>query len=329
MSRAAVPSVTLAFVAVPSLSALVRRHPWIGALCGLGLGAFDYALLRALGVTMRLGSHDATLAICTLFALSFAGLGWAIARLLAAQAALRASAAQVADSQRRALHSEKLAEIGQLAAGVAHEVRNPLGVIRSSAAMLALDLPDGSDARRASGFIVEEVDRLNGVVRALLDYARPLATRWEAVTLAELMAAIQPLTAAALGERGVTLTARGTGEILGDPDLLAQVLLTLIDNAAQASPGGRVEVTLVSTPTAGELHVADDGPGVDPGVADRIFAPFVTTRAGGTGLGLAMAARIAEAHDGAVLLRPGAGLGPGGRGACFVLVVPRAARGGR
>jgi two-component system sensor histidine kinase HydH len=323
MSRAAVPSVTLAFVALPSLSALMSRRPLVGAWLGLGLGACDYVLLRALGVTMRLGQSDATLAICGLFAASFAGFGWAIGRLFAAQAALRTSAAQVADSQRRALQSEKLAEIGQLAAGVAHEVRNPLGVIRSSAAMLALDLPEGSDARRASGFIVEEVDRLNGVVRALLDYARPLATRREAVTLATLMMAVQPLVAAALGERRVTLTAAGTGEVFGDPDLLAQVMLTLIDNAAHACPGGRIEVTLVDAATASELRVADDGPGVDPAVAGQIFAPFVTTRAGGTGLGLAMAARIAEAHGGTVLLRRGAGLGPGGRGACFVLALPR------
>lgn len=321
MSRLAAASVTLALV--PSSSTLLR-DPRAGALLGFGLGGVDYLLLRALGVTMRLGSHDATLAICLVFALSFAGLGWAISRLLAAQVALRASALQVADSQRRALHSEKLAEIGALAAGVAHEVRNPLGVIRSSAAMLAQDLPEGSDARRASGFIVDEVDRLNGVVRALLDYARPLATRHEPLTLDALMSAVHPLVAPALDERGVRLTTRGAGTLRGDPDLIAQVALTLIDNAAHAARGGRVEVSLAATTAGCELRVADDGPGVDPVVQGRIFAPFVTTRPGGTGLGLAMAARIAEAHGGTVRLSHGGGLGPDGRGACFVLALPEA-----
>ena len=324
MSRAAVPSVTLAPVAVPSLTALLSSHPHAGTLLGFVLGVIDYLLLRGLGVTMRLESHDATLAICLVFAASFAGLGWAIGRLLAAQAALRVSAAQVADSQRRALHSEKLAEIGQLAAGVAHEVRNPLGVIRSSAAMLALDLPDGSDARRASGFIVEEVDRLNGVVRALLNYASPLATRRELLTLPALMTAVHPLISDMIKDHAMTLTTRGDGDITGDPDLLAQLLLTLIINAVQASPGGQIDVSLVHTDDTSDLRISDDGPGVDPGVADKIFTPFVTTRAGGTGLGLAMAARIAEAHGGVIQLVPG-GLGPGGRGACFSLKIPRGA----
>jgi signal transduction histidine kinase len=319
MSRVARSSVTLAGVAL-DVAPLVRavRSPAGGAALGLALGAFDYVLLRGLGVTMRLGPYDATLAICGLFSLSFAGLGWAIGRLLAVQAALRASAAEVAEGQRRALQSEKLAEIGALAAGVAHEVRNPLGVIRSSAKMLALDLPDGSDARRASGFIVEEVDRLNAVVRALLDYARPLTLRRESVSLAALMLAVRPRVAATLATHGATLGGAGAGEVTGDPDLLAQLLLTLIDNAAQASPGGRVEVALVGR----ELRVRDDGPGVDDAVAARVFEPFFTTRAGGTGLGLAMAARVAEAHGGALLLRRGAGLGPDGRGACFALALP-------
>lgn len=316
MSRVVMPSVTLA--AVPSFTALVSRQPHLATLLGFVLGMGDYFLLRALGVTMRLGSHDATLVICVIFALNFAGLGWAIGRLFAAQAAVRASAAQVADSQRRAAQSEKLAEIGQLAAGVAHEVRNPLGVIRSSASMLALDLPEGGDARRASGFIIEEVDRLNGVVRALLDYARPLATHREVLTFNDLMAAVRPRIADRLADQSVTLTTRGAGTLTGDPDLLIQVILTLLENAIQATPGGHIEVALQGH----ELLVADDGPGVDPEIVDKVFAPFVTTRAGGTGLGLAMAARVAEAHGGTVTLREGAGLGPGGRGACFVLALP-------
>ena len=323
MSRTAVPSVTLALVSQPAWTDLLSRHPHLGAWLGLGLGLFDYFLLRALGVTMRLGPLDATLAICLLFALSFAGLGWAIGRLFAAQAALRASAAEVAASQRRAAQSEKLAEIGQLAAGVAHEVRNPLGVIRSSAAMILKDLPEGSDARRASGFIVEEVDRLNGVVRSLLDYARPLATRHETVEFTALIASVQMLVADRLRDHSVRLTTRGAGPLHGDPDLLVQVLLTLIINAIQAAPGGHIEVSRTATEHTSELCVADDGPGVDPQIADSVFAPFVTTRAGGTGLGLAMAARIAEAHGGTVQLRPGAGLGPDGGGACFVLKIPR------
>lgn len=295
--------------------------PLRGAVVGLSVGLADYVLFVALGVRMTLGAYDLTLVICGLFGVTYAVLGYLLGRLAATQAELRASATLVVDSQRRALHSEKLAEIGQLAAGVAHEVRNPLGVIRSSAAMLLEDLPAGSDAARAGNFICEEVDRLNAVVRALLDYARPLAPRRERLRLAGLLAAVRPLVDETLRRRGVTLTAgEDEAEIAGDPDLLAQLLLTLIENAAQAvAEGGSIKMSMRRDAGAIELRVADDGPGVDPAVAGQIFEPFFTTRAEGTGLGLALAARVAQAHGGDLSLRPGEGLGPHGRGACFVL----------
>jgi signal transduction histidine kinase len=305
----------------PSSLALSLRQPLIGAALGLAVGLLDYFLFAALGVRMTLGGHDLTLIICVLFAATYGVLGYINGRLAAARVELRQSAAMIADSQRRALQAEKLAEIGQLAAGVAHEVRNPLGVIRSSAAMLLEDLPAGSDAARAGSFICEEVDRLNAVVRALLDYARPLAPRRERLTLDALLAAVRPLVEDTLRRHEVSLRAGPADvEIAGDPDLLAQLLLTLIENAAQAlAPGGRVEVSLRRGAGATLLRVADDGPGVDPKIAGQIFEPFFTTRAEGTGLGLALAARVAQAHGGDLSLRPGEGLGPGGRGACFAL----------
>ncbi|MEZ4453393.1 MAG: ATP-binding protein [Nannocystaceae bacterium] len=305
---------------------LARRAPLFGALVGLSVGLFDYVFFRAIGVTMRLGDADATLVVCALFAATYGVLGYLTGRLAAAQAALRASAALVRESQRRALHSEKLAAIGQLAAGVAHEVRNPLGVIRASAAVLVEDLAPGSDAARAGVFIVDEVDRLNAVVRALLDYSRPLAPRRERVALDELLAAVRPLVDDALRRGALTLEA-GADEapLVGDPDLLAQLALTLVDNAAAVAPrGGRVILSTIDRGDQVELRIADDGPGVDPAIAGRIFEPFFSARAGGTGLGLALAARVAEAHGGVLSLRPGEGIGADGRGACFALTLPRA-----
>lgn len=299
------------------------ERPLKGLAFGLAVGLFDYCLFVVIGVRMSYGDHDLTLAVCGLFAATFGVLGFVNGRLAATQAELRASAALIADSQRRALQAEKLAEIGQLAAGVAHEVRNPLGVIRSSTAMLLEDLPAGSEAARAGSFIVEEVDRLNAVVRALLDYARPLAPRRERLRLARLLAGVRPLVEETLRRHAVTLRAGADeAEIAGDPDLLAQLLLTLLENAAQAMPGGgTVVVSLRGHAGAVELRVADDGPGVDAAVAGQIFAPFFTTRAEGTGLGLALAARVAQAHGGELSLRPGEGIGPDGRGACFVLKI--------
>ncbi|MDC0669728.1 sensor histidine kinase [Nannocystis radixulma] len=297
------------------------RRAWYGAVLGFGAGLFDFLLLRLAGV-------DVSLVVVGFFAVTFAGFGYAIGLLLDARDRLRASAAALEDSHRRAAHSEKLAAIGRLAAGVAHEVRNPLGVIRSSAALVLEDMPEGTDNHQAARFIVEEVDRLNAVVTALLDYARPLAPRRQAVELVDLVAAVEPLVRDALRpKRGRLAAAEGDGSALrGDPDLLAQLVYGLALNAAQAiGDGGCIELRLRRRGEAVELLVRDDGPGVTPEHAARLFEPFFTTKKTGTGLGLATAARIAEAHGGALELVQGGGLGPDGRGACFCVRLPEAA----
>jgi signal transduction histidine kinase len=297
------------------------RRAWLGALLGLAAGLFDYAVLRLFG-------FDVSPFVAAFFAVSFVGLGAVIGLLLEARDRLKASAAALAESHRRAAHSEKLAAVGRLAAGVAHEVRNPLGVIRSSAALVLEDLSEGTDSRRAAQFIVDEVDRLNALVTALLDYARPFAPRQEPVELAGLVAAVEPLVRGALEPKRGRLDAAQSDELAlrGDPDLLAQLVYGLALNAAEAiGEGGRIELRARRRGGAVELLVRDDGPGVAPEHVGRLFEPFFTTKATGTGLGLATAARIAEAHGGALELVPGGGLGPDGRGACFCVRLPEAA----
>jgi signal transduction histidine kinase len=306
------------------------RRSRYGALLGLVLGSTDYFILRLFGVSMTWSGHDVAPFVISLFALSFAALGFVVGRLLDARDHLRASAAALEHSHQRAAHSEKLAAIGRLAAGVAHEVRNPLAVIRSSAALVIEDLSEGTDTSRAARFIVEEVDRLNAVVTALLDYARPLAPRREALALADLLAAVEPLIRDALRPKHARLEAsselwRDAPALRGDPDLLAKLVYGLALNAADAiGEGGRIELHLQRREGRSELLVRDDGPGIAPEHAGRLFEPFFTTKVGGTGLGLATAARIAEAHGGALLLVPGGGLGPDGRGACFCVRLPEA-----
>lgn len=315
----------------PLPSSPPSRRPWRWALLGLLLGSFDYVLLRLVGVEMVWSGHDVAPAVVGIFALSFAGLGLVLGHLLDARDRLRASAAALEDSHRRAAQSEKLAAIGRLAAAVAHEVRNPLAVIRSSAALVLEDMTRETDAERAARFIVEEVDRLNAVVTALLDYAKPLTPRREALALADLLAAVEPLVGAALRpKRGrLEATSEPPGDapaLRGDPDLLAKLVYGLALNAAQAiDDGGRIELRLRRRGGEVELLVRDDGPGVAPEHAARLFEPFFTTKTTGTGLGLATAARIAEAHGGVLELVPGAGLGPDGRGACFCVRLPEAA----
>ena len=312
------------------------RLDWLGAVAGVVLGLFDTWLLTLSGVEMRMGARDAVPIVAFTFASSCTLLGWLAGRLGMARARLRADAETIrrqqealAISERAAFENEKLAAIGRLAAGIAHEVRNPLGVIRSSAAMVRDHFAPADDAHRACGFILDEIDRLDGLIASLLAFARPTTLRVRAAAVQDVVVRATALADEALKKRDAKLAAQiaaPDAELAVDPDLIAQVLLGLVTNAAEAiAPGGRVELRARVEPAAVVLAVADDGPGVPEADRTRVFEPFYTTKASGTGLGLAMAERIARAHGGELRVVQGAGAGPGGRGACFELVLPRTA----
>jgi two-component system sensor histidine kinase HydH len=316
--------------AVPS-----RRLDWIGAAAGLALGLVDTWLLTLAGVEMRIGGREAAPIVALTFASSCTLLGWLAGRLGLARARLRADAELIrrqqealAASERAAFENEKLAAIGRLAAGIAHEVRNPLGVIRASAAMVRDHFAPGADSHRACGFILDEIDRLDGLIASLLAFARPTTLRVRPAALDQVVARAAALADETLRKRDAKLLAEidaPAPELPMDPDLIAQVLLGLVTNAAEAiAPGGHVALRARVEPEAVVVAVADDGPGVPEADRTRVFEPFYTTKASGTGLGLAMAERIARAHGGELRVVQGAGAGPDGRGACFELVLPTA-----
>ncbi|MDX1650383.1 MAG: ATP-binding protein [Myxococcota bacterium] len=320
-----------------------RRWDLLGAAAGLLLGASDTALLLAFGVRWSVGGQDATWLVGGWFGASFAVLGFLAGRLAMARArarrdawTIRAQAEALEASRRAAFENEKLAAIGQLAAGIAHEVRNPLGVIRSSASMVQEAFEEGDDAHRACGFICEEIDRLEGLIASLLAFARPVELQRKVVPAGALVDRALRVAGPELARRGAAVEREehADARVHADPDLAAQVLIDLLANAAEALEGGpeagggrRVAVRSVAEEERVLFEVADDGPGVPPAAEGRLFEPFFTTRARGTGLGLAMASRIAQAHGGELVHRPGRGLGVAGRGACFRLALPRAAAG--
>ena len=289
----------------PLPSAPSRRWPLYGVLLGVGLGVADTLLLMAAGVHMTAGSRDVLVPVSAFFTVSYGAFGWIVGHLLVARRKLRQDGAiirqQLDELERRRrelVQAEKLASLGRMAAGVAHEVRNPLGVMRSSAALLLEGMrADDADARKLCGFIGDEVDRLDAFVGAILDYARPMQLRDEPVDLGEVTRTAHALAAEHLGER--TLRVDGEASTRGDPDLLVQLVLGLLVNAAEAtSATGSITVSIGGGDNGAWLEVDDDGPGVDAAQAAQIFEPFFTTKARGTGLGLAMAARVAEAHGG-------------------------------
>jgi signal transduction histidine kinase len=218
-------------------------------------------------------------------------------------------------SQEEALSAAKFAFAGELAALVAHEVRTPLSVMRSSAQMLANPAPAGAaDNAELVETIVAEVDRVERVVTALIQLARPLDQRLAPTALRDVLSRAADFTAAHAERQQVQIScefANGDRPAMCDPDQTYQVVLNLLVNAVQALPhGGHIWLR-----TLGEAHgtvgfeVADDGPGVPREIRDRLFRPFVTGRAEGTGLGLAFVERVVKAHRGSVSMRSGADRG--------------------
>jgi signal transduction histidine kinase len=231
-------------------------------------------------------------------------------------------AARVQEQQRELLRAEQLAAVGRLAAGVAHEVRNPLtGIKLLVEAALRPKNPtplNDEDLRVIHG----EIDRLEQTVQGFLDFARLPAPKRQPCDLRDVVARARDLTRARAEQQHVEVAVRvpsGPVPALVDPGQLTTVLVNLFLNAVDAMPhGGELGVELAAAPGGGaQLTVTDTGPGIPPAVADRLFTPFVTTKPTGTGLGLSISRRIVEEHGGAVT----AGNRPGG-GARFLVTLP-------
>jgi two-component system sensor histidine kinase HydH len=268
-----------------------------------------------------------------LFMATYGVLGFVIGKLMEARAQAREDARTIESqlraleaSRRVALQNEKLAAIGRLAAGIAHEVRNPLGVIRASASMVQEHFSPGEEAHRACEFIREEIDRLNSLITSLLTFSRPANLRLQPVLIEQVIDRALQLTNEELQRRGITVVREGENASLtvtADPDLIAQVIFGLVINAAEAiGEQGLVILRTLREQEQVVVEVVDTGPGVSPADAERIFEPFFTTKSSGTGLGLPMAARIIRAHGGLIEVAPGEGAGKGGVGARFRVRLP-------
>ena len=202
-------------------------------------------------------------------------------------------------------HRAQLATLGQAAAVIAHEIRNPLGIIKTSAELVRRKTPMAASEDRLMMFVLDEVQRIDRLVKDLLDYARP--PQCTAVPLDLVASIVQPaldFMAPELRRREITLVARLPDHpvpIQGDADLLHQALMNLLINAMDAAgDGGHVIVRVAQEDDTAELHVEDNGPGVPQDVRASLFDPFVTTKVNGTGLGLATVRSTVEAHGGAV-----------------------------
>jgi signal transduction histidine kinase len=232
-------------------------------------------------------------------------------------------------AQAEARRSERLAALGQLSAGLAHEIRNPLGVIKGSAEMLTQKLQASDElARELAGYISTEVNRLSALVTEFLDFARPLHAQPRPAVLTALLDRVIQTVAARFTDTSIRVERHYPSElplVPLDESLCEQAFLNLVQNAYEAMQerdnGGTLRVDVERVIKDGrdgvELCLADTGPGVPEELREEIFNPFVTTKKTGVGLGLSIVSKIIDGHHGSIHVENGAG-----GGAVFTLFFP-------
>jgi two-component system, NtrC family, sensor histidine kinase HydH len=252
-------------------------------------------------------------------------------------------------AQEEARRSERLAALGQMSAGLAHEIRNPLGVIKGSAEMLHQKLGESNPlASELAGYISSETNRLSALVTRFLDFARPLHAELAPQDITVVLErALHDVGLTQAGSTQAGLTQAGLTQkdqpvrverqyeanlplIPLDEGLCEQAFVNLIQNAydAMGSSGGMLQVTAARAKNANqdgvEVRIEDSGPGIPAELREQIFNPFVTTKKTGVGLGLSIVSRIIDGHHGTIRIESG-GEADARQGACFVIFLPSGA----
>ncbi|HEU4747551.1 MAG TPA: ATP-binding protein [Gemmatimonadaceae bacterium] len=328
------------YILVIAVSALLI--PPSGVLLVAALGNVLYFAVTLLG---NLVFDLSVLVQLTIFGAVALGCGYIGARLRAANAGREEMAAELAafrlreaDIERLHTRAERLEAVAELSASLAHEIKNPLASIRSAAELLARIPAADDDTRTLTQLVQRESDRLSRLLSEFLDFARTEVTRVRRVDVIEIARhAVRLVSAHPDNPRNVTVRELFPSSpliVVGDDDLLHRAIFNLLLNAVQASPpGGEVRLEAAElaphqlppraarfTRGAIMITVSDEGTGVDESVRERLFEPFVTTKTGGSGLGLSIAHRAIEAHHGFIIVDSAQ---EGSRGAKFTMILPK------
>lgn len=227
---------------------------------------------------------------------------------------------EIRQLQEEVRRREKLAAVGRLAAGVAHEIRNPLSSIKGFATYFGSLFEEGSENKESAHIMIREVDRLNRVITELLEYTRPLEIKPVPVDAADLVAHSLRLVREDARVSGIEVRYVPSGLVPArlDPDRISQALLNLLLNAIQAmDTGGLLEVDITRNNGGLAISIRDTGKGIAREDLGRIFDPYFTTKPKGTGLGLAIVQKIIESHGGEISVES-----EPGKGSTFTITLP-------
>lgn len=223
--------------------------------------------------------------------------------------------------QKELIRNEKLAALGELSAGIAHEIRNPLGIIKAIEQTMRNELKGNIEAIKELEIIDEEVERANKVVKALMEYGRPPKGEKVLYSVGSVITDVLTITNKYIIQHGVNVICNNTDEIPSyiDKELLKQAFVNIIFNAVQAMPhGGNLMITVSNYKgTFIKVNFEDSGTGISEENIDKIFNPFFTTKDDGTGLGLSIVHRIIEDHNGIINVSS-----KEGKGTMFEVMLP-------
>jgi two-component system sensor histidine kinase HydH len=225
--------------------------------------------------------------------------------------------------EREAQRKEKLTAMGELASGVAHEIRNPLNAIAMIAQRFAKEFVPRTGAReyrKLAKVMQDEARRVNGIIRQFLSFARPPELHRQRIAVSDLVGHVSSLFSGQAADKGITFTASPdrNATVSLDSEQMKQALLNLLQNALEATPaGGKIELTGTVLPEGTRFTVADTGPGIPAASLDKIFNLYYTTKPDGTGLGLSITQQIVAQHGGTIEVSS-----TEGKGTVFTILLP-------
>ena len=225
---------------------------------------------------------------------------------------LEAANHELRTSQEHLRRADRLSALGEIAAGLAHEIRNPLAGIKGAIEIVGSRVPAGTPEAEFTGIATTELRRLDDLVGEFLAYARPRDPEFRVACVDDVIEHVMMLLRPEAERAGVTFACDGAlnDHVRMDPEQIQQVLFNVALNGIQASPaGGTLRISTSLTGESATIAIADQGPGIPDDQRERLFDPFFTTKVNGTGLGLAVSQRIIHAHGGRITFAPGAPTG--------------------